>query len=116
MRFVTVTPICHNPPHQDRPRYLIRNSAALAIITARMESERAATEKWLAAWGIRYDRLIMWPHAEADRWNLAAMSRWKSEQFFATGAEFYVESEPPLTDAMRKHGIRVLCPALGELS
>lgn len=107
--------LCHNPPHQDRPKYLARHVPLKAIITARPESERAETESWLARYGVKYDRLIMWTLSEARRWDLECVARWKADQVVAVGGEFYVESEPPLADAMRRLGIRVLCPDQGYL-
>ncbi len=107
--------ICQNPPHQARPRYLTRSSPPKAIITARPEAERQTTEAWLAQWGVRYDRLVMWPGTKDSRFDLDKVAGWKATEFFRTGAEFYVESEPPIADAMRKHNVRVLCPDQGGL-
>ena len=106
--------ICHNPPDSDIPLYLPRHVSVAAIITARPESERAATEKWLARWGVRYARLVMWAGGVEDR-SLDAVAQWKAHQCLASGAEFYIESEPPLADAIRRTGIRALCPGQGAL-
>jgi hypothetical protein len=106
--------ICHNPPWQSRPLYLPRNATMPAIITARPESERQATQKWLDEFGVMYDELVMWSGAEQDRWNVEKIGAWKASQVKQLGLKLYIESEPPLADEIRKHGIQVLCPSQGK--
>ena len=106
--------LCHNPPDSDIPLYLPRHVSVAAIITARPESERATTESWLARWGVKYARLIMWPGKAEDR-SVESVADWKAQKCLTSGAEFYIESEPPLADAIRRTGIRVLCPGQGAL-
>lgn len=108
--------ICHNPPHQDKPKYLSRCAAIKTIISARPESERQQSETWLARYGVQYQSLRLWPGTEADRWDIERVAAWKVQECVATGVEFYIESEPALADAMRRHGLRVLCPVQGYLA
>jgi hypothetical protein len=64
---------------------------------------------------VKYHKLVMWRASEADRWNEDRVSAWKAEQYRRLAVEMYVESEPPLADRMRAHGIWVLCPRQGYL-
>jgi hypothetical protein len=107
--------ICHNPPDGRKPLYLIRHTPARAIITGRTEKHRQSTERWLASYGVQYKRLEMWPGSDVERDSGDDLAQWKAEMVHACGAEFYVESEPGLADAIRRHGVRVLCPAQGYL-
>jgi hypothetical protein len=108
--------VCHNPPHQQRPKFLPRLESVRVIISSRPEAERPATEAWLAHHGVRYQSLRLWPGNEADRWDVASVAAWKAQECSHAGVEFYIESEPPLADAIRRHGLRVLCPAQGYLA
>lgn len=107
--------LCHNPPHSEQPLYLARHTPVAAIITARLEQHREPTERWLADHGVRYKQLIMWPGDDAERNDLDGVARWKAEQSRECGAAFYIESEPVLADAIRRHGTIVLCPRQGHL-
>ena len=108
--------ICHNPPHQERPKFLPRHSAVKTIISARPEAEREQAAAWLARYGVRYQALRLWPGTEADRWNIDQVAAWKAQECAWADVEFYIESEPALADAIRGHGLRVLCPAQGYLA
>ena len=90
----------------------LAQSAATIVrlpVSSRPESERVATESWLARRGVKYVELIMWPINPEDRTE-DAVSAWKARECATSGAEFYIESEPPLADAIRRLGVRVLCP------
>lgn len=107
--------VCHNPPEQHVPLYLFRRDAVKAIITARPTAERRATMEWLDRWGVLYRELVMWDGSEADRWNPDLVGQWKAEHCRRLKCDFYIESEPELADAMRRHGVRVLCPKQGYM-
>lgn len=107
--------ICKNPPHSHKPLFLPRNREVGTIITARPESQRAGTEEWCKQHRVKYSRLIMWP-GDPQKRDLLSIARWKADMCSVVGAEFYIESEPLLADAIRKHNIRVLCPAQGFLA
>lgn len=108
--------LCHNPPHQARPKFLARLAPIRAIISARPESEREQSEAWLNSHGVLYQSLRLWPGSEADRWDIERVAAWKAAECSAAGAEFYIESEPDLADAIRRLGLRVLCPQQGYLA
>jgi hypothetical protein len=105
--------LCHNPPRSEDPLYLARHSQIAAIITARLEEHRGVTEQWLAKYGVRYSKLHMWEWGDSDRNDIERVAKWKSD--LASGAAFYIESEPSLANAMRRNGTVVLCPAQGYL-
>jgi hypothetical protein len=108
--------ICHNPPSQERPKFLPRLESVRLIVSARPEAERPQTEAWLAHYGVRYQSLRLWQGTEADRWDVERVAAWKAQECSQAGVEFYIESEPPLADAIRRHGLRVLCPVQGYLA
>jgi adenine/guanine phosphoribosyltransferase-like PRPP-binding protein len=103
--------ICQNPPYSERPLYLIRFNPVKAIITARYEGIRQQTVEWLQAWGVQYDRLIMYP--KEDNRNLEEVAKWKADQVKLLDVDGYIESEPILSDRIREHGVKVLCPSQG---
>lgn len=94
-------PPMHVPRNPDYP--------AAAIITARLEHDRAATESWLYANGARYQRLVMWPGKAGER-TPQAVAAWKASEARKAGASFYVESCPLLADLIREAGMPTLCP------
>jgi hypothetical protein len=108
--------ICHNPPRSTEPLYVARRDAIGTIITARLEKHREATVEWLARYGIQYRNLVMWQGTDSDRNDLERVAAWKANEVRKSGATLYIESEPALSDAMRKHGIVVLCPKQGYMS
>jgi hypothetical protein len=108
--------LCHNPPRQGVPKFVARRAPLRAIISSRPETEREASEAWLAWHGMRYQSLRLWPGSEVDRFDIAQVAVWKATEVSAVKAEFYIESEPDLADAIRKLGIRVLCPDQGYLA
>jgi hypothetical protein len=107
--------LCHNPPRQSESLYLCRRTPVREIITARHEKERAGTVQWLGDHRVRYGKLSMWPWSTESRRDLHRVAAWKARSVRASGLEWYVESEPAMADAIREHGIRVLCPEQGEL-
>ncbi len=107
--------LCHNPPHGQIPLYLPRRQSICAIVTARPVTEMSETVQWLAAHGVEYEQLSMWPHADESH-NTAEIAAWKAACVRASGAEWYVESEPGLADLIRSHGLRVLCPRQGYMA
>lgn len=103
--------LCHNPPFQELPKYLARQSPINVIISARPERERARSEAWLHQHRVLYRSLRLWPGPDKDRDDIQRVAAWKAAETSAAGAEFYIESEPVLADAIRRLGLRVLCPA-----
>lgn len=118
--------LCHDCPagHDDdgpkyarflqqvRPLYLVRKSPLKLILTARCAKYRPQTEAWLARWGVRYERLEMWPGMPAERWQNHAAARWKAELFAASKLAYMVESDAGQAELIaRQSGKLVICPA-----
>lgn len=74
------------------PLHIPRHSPVKLIVTYRLERWRAATEAWLQRWGIRWERLEMWPgDSVASRdWNAAAH---KGRLFRESGCAMFIESD-----------------------
>jgi len=106
--------LCHNPPHDSTILYLPRRHRIKSIITARPASRRIETIRWLDEHDVQYERLLMWPHSE-EAIDADALSQWKARMVQESGAEWYIESEPGISDMIRRHGVRVLCPKQGYL-
>jgi hypothetical protein len=106
--------LCHNPPYGTVPLYLPRRQAIKAVITARPAPQRFETMRWLESKCVQYERLYMWPRdtmAEDQR----ELASWKAAMVRESGAEWYIESEPGLSDLIRSNGVRVLCPRQGYM-
>jgi orotate phosphoribosyltransferase len=80
-----------------------------AILTARLERHRTATEEWLRRHGARYDRLVMMDvPTHRDRGDVAA---WKARELAAVAPSMYFESSPLMARRIRElWGGTVLCP------
>ena len=63
-----------------------------AVITARVESEREKVEAWLKDHGVRYNQLIMFQGAEAER-SFENITRYKAKSVQSVGAQWFWESE-----------------------
>jgi adenine/guanine phosphoribosyltransferase-like PRPP-binding protein len=104
-----------------KPLHLPRRRPVDAIITARREQHRAATEAWLARWGVRLSqpgRLIMYAGHEDIAADPEKVSAWKAEQLKALqpGVRMMIESDPEQALAIAAaSGVPVLCPALGRV-
>ena len=101
-----------------KPLHLPRRRPVDAIITARRETYRAPTEAWLARWGVRCDRLIMYPGHDDIAADPEKVSAWKAEQLKALqpGVRMMIESDPEQALAIAAaSGVPVLCPALGRV-
>jgi len=85
-----------------------------AIVTARPEQYRAVTQAWLDRHNTKHQQLFMWPYPSESR-TIASVGEWKAIMCRKLDADFYVESDPYVADEMRKHHVRVLCPAQGVL-
>ena len=103
------------------PLYLTRRHPIALIVTSRLEKYRPQTEAWLDKWGVKYDRLEMWPGADpAERWqrvggasNSAAR---KARLFDQSGLAIFAESCPSQArDIAGLTGKPVLCPAAGKV-
>ncbi|WP_460185523.1 hypothetical protein [Thermopirellula anaerolimosa] len=98
-----------------RPMQMPRRRPVLAIVTARPEHQRSATEAWLARYGAVYRRLVMGPWQKIPT-DAATIGRWKAKQCQVVGAQLFVESDPSQAAVIHAAtGIPVLCPALGHL-
>lgn len=91
------------------PYLLPRMLACRLIVTGRHESSRTATEDWLRAWGVRWDRLEMLPDGTSG--TAEAIARHKSQHYAGSDCGFFLESDPG--QAARIHEIThkpVICP------
>jgi phosphoribosyl transferase-like protein len=123
--------LCHDPPLADadggagleryrqwlieaRPLWLPRAQPVRLIVTARLERFRAETERWLARWNVRFERLEMCPaRCASDRGDVAA---WKAQHYRESATAFFVESDPG--QAARIHeltGKQVICPHVARV-
>jgi len=96
---------------------LPRRRPVLAIVTARPAKARGDTEAWLAAWGVRYQHLVLgpWPSWN-DLPDAEGIGRWKAGEYLRLGTAPFVESDPAQARILPAHSGRpVLCPALGHL-
>ncbi|MGP3698094.1 phosphoribosyltransferase [Rhodobacter sp. NSM] len=116
--------LCHDPSeaeNDDGPAYLqfLLNARPLCrtrqrigmLVTSRLEKYRAETEKWLAAQGIAFDRLIMLdlPSRE-ERMRRGAHGSFKAAVYRESDALLFIESEPAQAERiMRLSGRPVLC-------
>ncbi len=95
-------------------RYLPRRTVVPLIATGRPEACRDVTEAWLTRWGVRWDRLVMWPgepHPAA-----ADVAPWKAAHYAGSDCALFAESDPEqATIIHRITGRTVLCPALGRV-
>jgi len=66
-----------------------------AVITARLEGERANVETWLKKHGVNYRHLIMFKGKITER-TLRNVAKYKAENAKEVGAEWFWESEPDL--------------------
>ena len=89
--------ICHDQPVRSwkaeaaRPRYLPRKSL-VTIITARLETDRAATLDWCKRYGVNVKSLIMFRGTEAERLQPQAVTKYKAEALAASGNDWFIES------------------------
>lgn len=94
------------------PRYLPRKQPIPLIVTGRPESERQASLDWLAHWGLKVKKLIMWPHSLEARNEPGAVSRYKAEHFLQSGLAYFVESCPRQAAEIAALAQKpVVCPA-----
>ncbi|MCE6960703.1 phosphoribosyltransferase [Cereibacter sphaeroides] len=64
------------------------------LVTSRLEKYRRETEDWLAARGIRHDRLVMLDlPSQAERIRLGAHGSFKAEVYRQSDAPLFIESE-----------------------
>ncbi|MGD6807232.1 MAG: phosphoribosyltransferase family protein [Candidatus Bathyarchaeia archaeon] len=70
-----------------------------AVITARIERDRAKVESWLKSHGVHYNQLIMFGGELEDR-SVKRIAKYKAEQLLRVGAEWFWESEPDLAEAI----------------
>jgi len=99
------------------PWLLPRRQPVKAIVTARLERDRASTEALLRRYGVQYERLICGPWtSEAERDKGDEIARWKAARYLECGARLFVESEPEIARAICRFAKRpVLCPALERI-
>ncbi|WP_415183139.1 phosphoribosyltransferase [Phaeovulum sp.] len=76
-----------------RPLYRMTRPLG-TLVTSRLERYRPQTESWLAAQGVRYDRLVMLDlPSKAARQRLAAHGSFKGEYYRDSDAILFIESE-----------------------
>ncbi len=97
-----------------RPLYVPRRRSVPLIVTARKESRRAASEAWLARWGICCGRLVM-REFEPANWN-QEVGEWKGRIYGQSECTLFAESDPEQAKIIAAvSGRRVLCPRLGRV-
>lgn len=96
------------------PLYLPRRLPIPMIVTARPESTRDITLRWLARHGVRVERLVMWPgdpHPPSSE-----VAPWKAKHYAESNCMTFIESDPGQAQAIAEiTGRPVLCPAAGRL-
>jgi hypoxanthine phosphoribosyltransferase len=98
------------------PNYLPRKGAIPLIVTGRPERDRARSFAWLSHWGIKVQRLIMWPGSIADRDKPGAISAYKAQHFVESGLAYFVESCPIQAREIAAIAHKpVICPAAGKV-
>ena len=113
--------LCHDMPMSKpletaKPYNLPRRAELPAIITGRLEGDRAVTETWLKRYGIRCKRLIMFPGSNSDRMKPRAVSEYKAAEFTKLGLDWFVESCPIQSSEIAKiTGAWVICTENGEV-
>ncbi len=81
-----------------------------AVITARLEKDRAAVESWLKSHGVKYNQLIMFSGKESER-SLSNVSKYKANSIRKVGAEWFWESEvDQAQEISRLLKLPVYCP------
>lgn len=95
-----------------RPKYLPRREPVSAIVTARLEKYRLQTVDWLSHWGVRSNRLIMYPGTMRERNQPGEIVRWKAQQYRDLPLAMFVESDPrQAPEIARLAGKPCMCPA-----
>ena len=113
--------LCHDMPFSKpletaKPYNLPRRSQLPAIITGRLEQDRAITETWLKRFGIQCKRLIMFPGSDADRQKPRAISDYKAAEFSKLKLDWFVESCPiQASEIAERTGAWVICTTNGEV-
>jgi hypoxanthine phosphoribosyltransferase len=98
----------------NEPQYLPRKGRVPLIVTGRSERHRAASLGWLAHWGVKVNRLVMFP-GETPREPLP-IARYKAEHFANSGLAYFVESCPEQAAEIAAIVRRpVICPAAGKV-
>lgn len=104
--------ICHDEHSGGKvgtPYLLPRSVPAPLICTGRPEAQRAATEAQLRLWGVRWQRLEMFPGDTQPGWKDAAAHKAWHYQRSALG--FFVESCPQQAEAIHRQVRKpVICP------
>lgn len=92
------------------------------IITGRAEKYRAATEAWLARYGVEFEALHMTPwHTKAERMDAMRFAggrgAWKAAKVRELGVEMFIESCPKQAGIIaREAGVPVWCTATQEVA
>lgn len=99
-----------------RPLLLPRRLPARLVITARLARHREATLAWCARWGVKAERLEMWPGGDPRERDRADVGAWKAGVYKASGCSLYVESDAGLAWRVAElSGKPVACPAAGRV-
>ena len=97
-----------------KPKMLSRAEPIRLIVTGRLERWRPETEAWLATWGVRFEKLTMYPSDRASR--RGDVAAWKAEHYRNSATGYFVESDP--AQAARIHAItgkQVICPTIAKV-
>ena len=100
-----------------QPKHLPRKFPVV-VITARPEAFRSQTTAWLRRHKARVRELVMWPGEPDARWSGPdVVADWKADMIRSRGLDYYAESDPRQARriADRCPGVRVICPAAGEV-
>lgn len=104
------------------PKYLARKKPLKLIVTARLEKYRPQTLAWMERWGVRADKLVMFPADTLEERNRANIAKYKAEAikvFLAKGGgirpKMFIESDPrQASQIARLTGSLVVCPTIGR--
>jgi orotate phosphoribosyltransferase len=106
--------ICHDEHSggpKGEPLWLPRTHPAKLIVTGRVETYRPGTESWLRRWGVRWQRLEMFPAGEP--WSEMNAAAFKARHFKASPLGFFVESCPRQAQRIFElAGKPVICPIM----
>lgn len=103
-------------PHGRPPLYPVRKGTLPLVVTGRYERHRRQTLAWFQKWGMRVQRLEMWPGTASERDRPGAVARFKADHFAKSGLSWFVESCPFQAEEIAQiTGKPVICPAAGKV-
>ena len=96
------------------PLFLPRRAPIHTIVTGRPESCRDVSTEWLARWGVKVERLVMWPGSPHPA--AGDVAPWKAKHYAESDLTLFAESDPEQAAIISEiTGKAVLCPAAGRV-